>query len=86
MIVLPKFDLVTITIEQIIILQDALTKKNHQEILERELRKKKELQDVKDVFLDALILLAPKEHKPIMEQLVNIVKQINDANLDSNVE
>ena len=68
------------------ILQDSLAKKKHQELHRRELRQKKALQDIKDIFIDAFGLPALEEDKPIMEQLVNIVEQINDANLDSNVK
>ena len=40
LIVLPKFDLATITIEQMSILQDALARKKHQELIKRENRKR----------------------------------------------
>ena len=39
-IVLPKFELAKITIEQMIILQNALARKKHQQLLRREHRKK----------------------------------------------
>lgn len=83
---LPNFDLATITIEQMSILQDALARKKNQELLRREHSQKQALQDIKDIFLNAFSLPAPEEDKPIMEQLVNIVEQIIDADLDSDVK
>ena len=83
---LPKFDLAIIIIEQMSILQDALARKKHKEQLRREHKQKQALQDIKEIFLDAFNLYAPAEDKSIMDQLVNIVKQVNDTNLDSNVK
>ena len=66
-IVIPKYDYDTMTLEQIGILQQALAKKNNKEMLRREHRKKKALQDIKDTFLDALNLPNLEEIKPLLE-------------------
>ena len=44
------------------------------------------MQDIKDIFLDAFALPPPDETKDIMEQLSNIVEQITNADLDTNVK
>ena len=66
-IVLPKFDLETITIEKMNILQDSLAKKKNQELLRMEHKKKQALVDIKEIFLDAFSLLTPDENKHIIE-------------------
>lgn len=85
-IVLPKYDYATITIEQMGILQEALVRKKHQEMLKREHMQKQALQDIKDIFLDAFSLPTLDETKPLIEQLTNIVEKVGDANLDTNVK
>ena len=58
---LPKFDLATITIEEMSILQEALARKKHQELLKREHKKRQVLHDLKEIFLDAFGPPAPNE-------------------------
>ena len=72
-IFLQKSDYDIMTIEQMNILQQALERRKHQEILRREHMQKQALQDIKDIFLDAFNLLTPYETKPLIEQLTNIV-------------
>ena len=56
------------------ILQEALEKKKHQELLRREHRQKQDFLYIKDIFLDAFNLPTLDETKPIIEQLTNIVE------------
>ena len=44
------------------------------------------MQDIKDIFLDAFSLPPPNETKYIMEQLSNIVKNVTNDDLDTNVK
>ena len=83
---LPKFDLATITIEQMSILQDALAKKKNQELLRREHRQKQDLLDIKEIFLDAFSLPTSEETKLIIEWLTNLVEKVNVVDLESNVK
>ena len=74
------------TIEKIGILQQALEKKKHQEMLRREHRQKQALQDIKDIFLDAFSLPTPEETKPLLEQLLDIVEKVNNEDIDTNAK
>ena len=67
-------------------MQEALEKKKKQEILKNEYRQRKALVEIKDIFLDAFSLLVPDETKPIMEQLSNIVDEVQNEDLDTNVK
>lgn len=66
-IVIPSYDLKTISIEHIIEMQDALNRRKRQEMLRKEYKQKKALHEIKDIFLDAFSLQSPNETKPIME-------------------
>lgn len=85
-IVLPKFDYATIIIQKVGVLQEALAKKKHQELLRRGHRQKKALIEIKEIFLDAFNLPTPDETKPIIEQLNNIVERVSDTDLDTNIK
>lgn len=65
-IVLPKYDFDTMRIEQMGILQEALARKKHQELLRREHRHKKTLMDIKYIFLDAFNMPTLDETKPLI--------------------
>ena len=82
-IVIPKYDYDTMTIEKISILQQALEKKKHQEILKREHRQKQDLQDIKDIFLDSFNLPTLEETKPLIEKLIDIVEKVSNEDLDT---
>lgn len=68
------------------ILQQALARKKHHELLRREHRKKQTFLDIKDIFLDAFNLPTPDETKPLIEQLKNIVEKLSDADPDTNAK
>ena len=85
-IVIPKYDYDTMTIEKIGILQQALEKKKHQEMLRKEYRKKQALQEIKDIFLDAFIFPTPKETKPLLEQLSKNVEKVNNEDIDASAK
>ena len=68
------------------ILQEALARKKHQELLKRENRQKQALIEIKDIFLDAFSLPNPKKSKPIIEKLTNIVDNVSNIDLDTNVK
>ena len=55
-IVIPSYDLKTISLEQITIMQDALNRRKRQEILRNEYKQKLALVEIKDIFLDAFTL------------------------------
>ena len=81
--IIPKFDYETMTIDQISIFQQALEKKKHQEMLKKEYRQKKALQDIKDIFLDASNL---EETKPLLEKLPDIVVKVNNEDIDTSAK
>ena len=68
------------------ILQEALARKKHQELLRREHRQKQALIEIKDIFLDVFSLPTLDETKPIIEQLTNIVERVSGTNMDTNVK
>ena len=82
-ILIPKYDYDTMTREKIGILQQALEKKKHQEMLRREHKQKKALQDIKEIFLDAFNLPTPEETKTLIEQLTDIVEKVSNEDLDT---
>lgn len=86
MLLTDLWDYDAMTIEQIGILQQALAKKKHQEILRRDHRKKQALQDIKDIFLDVFSLPSLDETKLLMEQLTNIVEKVSNEDLDTNAK
>ena len=75
---MPQFDYATMTLEHIGIMQEALEKKKQQEILRKEYKQRQALQEIKGIFLDSFGLQTPDESKPILEQLSEIVKQVNN--------
>lgn len=85
-IVIPKYDYDTMTIEKIGILQQALEKKKHQEMLRKEYRQNQTLQEIKDIFLDAFNLPTPEETKPLLEKLSDIVEKVNNEDLDTSTK
>lgn len=52
-------------------------------MLRREHRQKKEIQDIKDIFLDTFSLPNPKETKPLIKQLTDIVERVSNEDLDT---
>ena len=44
------------------------------------------MQNIKDIFLDAFSITPLDESKDIIDQLLNIVDQVQDADLDTNVK
>ena len=44
------------------------------------------MQNIKDIFLDAFTITSVDESKDIIEQLSDIVDQVTDADLDTNVK
>ena len=85
-IMIPQFDFTTMTLEDINLMQDALEKKKQQEILRKEYKQMHALQDIKDIFLDAFSLPPHDESKAIIEQLSDIVEQVTNEDLETNVK
>ena len=85
-IVISQFDFATMSLEDINLMQVALEKKKQQEILTKEYKQRHAPQDIKDIFLDAFTLPPPYESKEIIEQLSDIVEQVTNANLETNVK
>jgi hypothetical protein len=73
-IVIPSYELKSISIDQIIEMQDVLNRRKRQEILRKEYKQNKALHEIKDIFLDAFSLQTPDETEPITEQLSKIVE------------
>ena len=44
------------------------------------------MQNIKEIFLDAFTMTSLDESKDIIEKLSNIVEQVTDADLDTNVQ
>ena len=82
---LQQFDLNTITIQEMSILQEALKRKKRQELRWKH-KKKKFLHEIKDVLFDAFGPPEINESKPIIEKLVTIVDRIKNEDLNSNVK
>ena len=85
-IVISQFDFATMTLDDINMMQAALERKKQQEILRKEYKKRHALQDIKEIFLDAFTLPPLDETKGIMEQLLDIVEQVTNVDLDTNVK
>lgn len=79
-------DLANLTLEQTILLQEFLTKKKRQEEIRREHKQKQVLNDVNHTFVDAFVIHNFEEGAPIINQIVNIVDQVNDGDMESNVK
>ena len=85
-IVIHKYDYETMKIEKINMVQQAIEKKKHQEILKKEHRHKQALQDIKYIFLDAFNFPTPEKTQPLLEQMSDIVEKINNEDLDTNAK
>lgn len=55
-------------------------------MLSREHMKKQALQDINDIFLDALSLPSLDETKPLMEQLIDIEEKVSNQDLNTNAK
>ena len=85
-IVLPHYDLATITLEQMQILQEVLKRKTRQEKLRRENKQKQVLYDIKDILMDTFDIYNLIEDKPIIEELVHIIGKDNTDDIETNVK
>ena len=83
---LPMFDLNTITLEKMQILQEALKRKTRQEQLRKEHKERQVLYDVKDIFVEAFDIMDVNEDKPILEKLVHIVEKFNTKDIEANTK
>ena len=54
--------------------------------MRKEYKQRNTMQNIKEIFLDAFIVQSLDESKDIIEQLFDIVEQVTDANLDTNVK
>ena len=52
-------------------------------MLRREHRQNQELQDIKDIFLDVISLPTPKETKPLLEKLLDIVEKVKNEDINT---
>ena len=62
-------------------MQEALGRKKAQEIVRKEYKQKQALQEIKDIFLDAFSLQTPKEYKPILEKILEIVEHVTNEDI-----
>lgn len=67
-------------------MQEALERKKNQEILRKEYKQRKELHEIKDIFLDVFSLQKPDETKPILEHLSEIVEQVTNEDQETNIK
>ena len=54
--------------------------------MRKEYRQKNAMQNIKDLFLDAFFVTTLDESKDLIDQLLDIVDQVQDANLDTNAK
>ena len=85
-IVIPQFNFATMSLEDINLMQATLEKKKQQELLRKEYKQRHALQDIKDIFLDAFTLPPLDESKEIIEQLSDIVEQVTNEDIETNVK
>ena len=85
-IIIPQFDLETMTLDNWNALQATIERRKQQEILRKEYRQKNALQNIKDIFLDAFSVTTLDESKDIIDQLLEIVDQVQDVDLDTNAK
>ena len=85
-IVIPHFDSKTMMLEDINVLQAAIERRKQQEIMRKEYKQRNAMQSIKEIFLDAFIIMSLDESKDIIEKLLDIVEQVIDTNLDTNVK
>lgn len=64
------------------ILSELFSWKDKQAELRREHQQRKVLYDIKEIFLDIVIVDYLDEKAPIIEQLVKIMEKFNDPNID----
>ena len=67
-------------------IQSALDKRRRQEALRKDYKYKKEMNEIKDIFMDAFSLQPPDASIPILEQLSDIVDQVNNEDHDTNAK
>ena len=67
-------------------IKSALDKRRRQEEMRKEYKYKQAMNEIKDIFMDAFSLQPPKEKRPILEQLSDIVDQINNEDRDTNAK
>ena len=67
-------------------IQIALDRKRRQEAMRKDYKYKQEMNEIKDIFMDAFSLQPPNSSKPIIEQLTYIVDQVNNEDHDTNVK
>lgn len=78
---LPKFDLSTITLEKIQILQEVLKRKTQQDKLYKEHKQRQVVYDVKGILADAFEVTDLSNDKSIIEKLVHIVDKVNSEDI-----
>ena len=54
--------------------------------MRKEYKQRNAMQSIKEIFLDAFIVMSLDESKDIIEKLSDIVDQMQDAELDTNVK
>ena len=77
------YDSSTLTEEKMNEIQSALDKRRRQEELRIDYKYKKEMNEIKDIFMDAFSLQPPDTSRPILEQLSDIVDQVNNEDHDT---
>ena len=65
-------------------IQSALDRRRRQEAMRKEFKYRQAMNEIKDIFMDAFSLQPPDETRPIIEQLLDIVDQVNNKDHDTN--
>ena len=79
---IPYYDSSTLTEEKMNEIQSALEKRR-QEALRKDYKYKQNMNDIKDIFMDAFNLQPPDVNRPILEQLSDLVDQVNNEDHDT---
>ena len=74
------------TLDDLNVLQATIERRKQQEIMRNEHKQRNAMQNIKDIFLDAFTITSLDESKDIIEHLLDIVDQVTDVNLDTNVK
>ena len=83
---IPYYDSSTLIEEKMNEIQSALDRKRRQETMRKEYKYKQEMNEIKDIFMDAFSLQPLDTKRPILEQLSDIVDQINNEDHDTNAK
>lgn len=83
---IPYYESNTLIKEKMNEIESALDKRRRQVAMRKEYKYRKEISEIKDIFMDAFNLQPLDGTKPIIEQLSDIVDQVNNEDHDINAK